>query len=219
MSLLLYGVTEAGGAPAWGVGLDDEPLRTIVEGPLAAIVSDHPSAGPEPASERLRDYELTVHRLMERHAILPVRFGSVLADEGAARSLLRRRRRDLLSRVRRVRGAVELALRASWRRGSEDVPTFRPPSGTSYLRERLELRQSARRVATELDPLSAVALWSVRTLVPEPGLPVLDAYLVERGRVAEFVALVRQLGDYLDDVDLTCTGPWPPYSFAVGAPV
>ncbi len=171
MSLLLYGVTEAGGAPAWGVGLDDEPLRTIVEGPLAAIVSDHPSAGPEPASERLRDYELTVHRLMERHAILPVRFGSVLADEGAARALLRRRRRDLLSRVRRVRGAVELAP------------------------------------------------WSVRTLAPEPGLPVLDAYLVERSRVAEFVALVRQLGDYLDDVDLTCTGPWPPYSFAVGAPL
>ena len=138
MTLLLYGVAEAGGAPAWGVGLDDKPLQTIVEGPLAAIVSDHASAAPEPASERLRDYELTVRRLMERDAILPVRFGSLLADEGAARALLRRRRRDLLSRVRRVRGAVELALRASWRRGADGRPGVRPPSGTSYLRERLE---------------------------------------------------------------------------------
>ncbi|HTX08917.1 MAG TPA: GvpL/GvpF family gas vesicle protein [Solirubrobacteraceae bacterium] len=219
MSLLLYGVAEAGGAPASGVGLDHKPLRTIVEGPLAAIVSDHSSADPEPAGERLRDYELTVRRLMERDAILPVRFGSVLADEGAARALLRRRRRDLLSRVRRVRGAVELALRASWRRDADGGPGVRPPAGTSYLRERLERRQSARRVATELDPLSALALWSRRTVAPEPDLPVLDAYLVERGRVAEFVALVGQLGDYLDEVDLTCTGPWPPYSFAVGAPV
>jgi hypothetical protein len=219
LSLLLYGVAEAGGTPATGVGMDDRPLRTIVEGPLAAIVSDHPGIDPEPASERLRDYELTVRRLMERDAILPVRFGSVLADDGAARALLRRRRRDLLSRVRRVRGAVELALRASWRGGAEDGADVRPPSGTSYLRQRLELRQNARRVATELDPLSALALGSLRTLSPEPGLPVLDTYLVERGRVAEFVALVRQLGDYLDDVDLTCTGPWPPYSFAVGAPV
>jgi hypothetical protein len=127
------------------------------------------------------------------------------------------RQRDYELTFRRLMesGAVELTLRATWRRGAGE----RTPSGASYLRERLELRQSARRVATELDPLSAVALWSLRTLAPEPGLPVLDAYLVERGRVAEFVALVGQLGDYLDDVDLTCTGPSPPYSFAAGAPV
>lgn len=219
MSLVLYGVAEASAAPVSGVGLDDRPLHAVVEGPLAAIVSDHPSAGPEPATERLRDYELTMRRLMERDAILPARFGSVLADEGAARALLRRRHRDLLSRVRRVRGAVELALRASWRRGAQGTPGDRSPSGTSYLRERLELRQSARRVASELDPLSALALSSLRTVSPEPDLPVLDAYLVERDRVGEFVALVRQLDDDLDDVDLTCTGPWPPYSFAEGAPV
>lgn len=216
---MLYGVAEASGLPVVGVGLDDRPLHAVIEGPLAAIVSDHARADPEPGTERLRAYELTVRRLMERDAMLPARFGSVLADEGAARSLLRRRRRDLLSRVRRVGGAVELALRASWRRGAEGRPGDRPPSGTSYLRERLELRQSARRVASELDPLSALAVSSHRTLSPGSDLPVLDAYLVERDRVGEFVAMVRQLDGDLDDVDLTCTGPGPPYSFAEGAPV
>lgn len=216
---MLYGVAEASGAPVSGVGLDDRPLHAVVEGPLAAIVSDHAWTDPEPGTERLRDYELTVRRLMERDAILPARFGSVLADEGAARSLLRRRRRDLLSGVRRVRGAVELALRASWRHGAEGGPGDRPASGTSYLRERLELRQSARRVASELDPLSALAVSTLRTLSPASDLPVLDAYLVERDRVGEFVAMVRQLDGDLDDVDLTCTGPLPPYSFAEGAPV
>jgi hypothetical protein len=222
MSLLLYGVVEAGGVggnPIPVCGLDDEQLQTVVEGPLAAIVGEHHGAPPEPAVERLRDYERTVRALMESGAILPARYGSVLADEGAVRALLRRRRRDLLARVRRVRGAVELALRASWRGGDETPLDARPPSGTSYLRERLELRQSARRVASELDPLTALARSSRRTLVPAPGLPVLDAYLVERERVREFVALVRQLDDRLDDVELTCTGPWPPYSFAEGAPV
>jgi hypothetical protein len=32
--------------------------------------------------------------------------------------------------------------------------------------------------------------------------------------VAEFVALVAELGDLLDGVELVCTGPCPPYSFA-----
>ena len=94
------------------------------------------------------------------------------------------------------------------------MPEARRRSGASYLRDRLELRQSARRVASELDPLTALALSSRRALVPRPDLPVLDVYLVDRGRVDEFVALVQQLGDLLDEVDLVCSGPWPPYSFA-----
>lgn len=222
MSLLLYGVVEAGGAGGDLIsvrGLDDEQLQTVVEGPLAAIVSEHHGGPPEPAIERLYDYERTVRGLMDSRAILPARYGSMLADEGAVRALLRRRRRDLLARVHRVRGAVELALRASWRGGAKTPLEPRPPSGTSYLRERLERRQSARRLASELDPLTALARSSRRTLAPAPDLPVLDAYLVERERVREFVAMVRQLDDRLDDVELTCTGPWPPYSFVEGAPV
>jgi hypothetical protein len=219
MSLLLYGVVEAGGGAVTGVGLDDRRLRTVLEGPLAAIVTEHEGNPPEPAIERLREYEQTVRRLMDGGAILPARFGSVLADEGTVHALLRRRRRDLLVRVRRVRGAVELALRASWRGGTRTPRQTAPASGTSYLRERLELRQSARRVASELDPLSSLARSSRRTLAPAPHLPVTEAYLVECDRVREFVALVRQLDDRLDDVELTCTGPWPPYSFAEGAPV
>lgn len=110
-------------------------------------------------------------------------------------------------------------MRASWRDGAGAVLSARPQSGASYLRDRLELRQSARRVASELDPLTAVARSSRRALVPRPDLPVLDAYLVDRGRVDEFLELVEQLDDCLEDVELVCTGPWPPYSFAEGAPV
>jgi hypothetical protein len=84
----------------------------------------------------------------------------------------------------------------------------------AYLRDRLETRQSARRLASQLDPLTALARSIRRTLGTQPNLPVLDAYLVDRGRVGEFVALVHELGGCLDDVELVCTGPCPPYSFA-----
>jgi hypothetical protein len=219
MSLLAYGIVEAGGVDPFGRGLDDLPLFGIIEGPLEAIVSDHDGGAPEATVAALGTYERAVRRLMDRGAILPAQFGSVLPDEDAVRGLLRGRRRDLLTRLRQVRGAVEIGLRASWRDDASVALDPRPPSGSSYLRERLELRQSARRVASELDPLTALARGSRRALAPRPDLPVLDAYLVDRGRVGEFVALVEQLDDRLDDVELVCTGPWPPYSFAEGAPV
>jgi Gas vesicle synthesis protein GvpL/GvpF len=219
MSLLVYGIVEAGDVEPTGCGLDDHPLHVVTEEPLAAIVSDHDDRPPERTAAALGLYERTVRGVMDLGAILPAQFGSLVADEYAVRELLRRRRKDLLARLRGVRGAVEIGLRASWLGRADDALDLRPPSGTSYLRTRLELRQSARRVATVLDPLASLARGSRRALVPRPDLPVLDAYLVDRGRVPEFVAMVEQLDDRLDDVELVCTGPWPPYSFAEGTPV
>ena len=219
MSLLVYGIVEATGGDASGVGLDGQPLYAVVEGPLSALVSDHFGGPLEPTADALSAYEQTVRALMERGTVLPAKFGSVVEDETAVRELLRRRRKDLVARLVRVRGAVEIGLRASWRDGSRVPSDARSQSGSSYLRDRLELRQSARRVASELDPLGALARSSRRAIAPRPDLPVLNAYLVDSGRVSEFVELVEQLDDRLDEVELVCTGPWPPYSFAEGAPV
>lgn len=217
MSLLVYAIAERGGIVTSGVGLEDRPLRAVSEGALLAVVSDHQGPGPEPTAAALSAYERTIRRLMARAAILPAQFASVLDDEAAVRSLLRERRDDLLARLRGVRGAVEIGLRASWR-DDHVLSEVLPASGTSYLRGRLERRQNARRVASQLDPLAALARSSRRAVAPRPDLPVLDAYLVDRGRVREFVALVEQLDHGLEDVELVCTGPWPPYSFAQGAP-
>ena len=219
MSLLVYGIVEAHDADTSGFGLEGRRLRAIVEGPLVAVVADQDGGDPEPTPASLRSYERTVRWLMERGPVLPAPFGSVVDDEPGLRGLLRRRRRDLLARLHRFRGAVEIGLRVNWRDAGRGPWDTRPPTSASYLRDRLELRQSARRVASELDPLTALGLSSRRALVPQPDLPVLNAYLVDRARVDEFVALVAQLSDGMDDVELVCTGPWPPYSFAEGAPV
>ncbi len=219
MSLLVYGIVESGEVAPAGRGLDDQPLYGVAEDGLMAIVSDHESRVPESTASALQTYERTVRRLMDGGAILPAQFGSLLPDAPGVRQLLRNRRKDLLGRLARVRGAVEIGLRASWRESVAATLERRPTSGSSYLRDRLEARQNARRVATELDPLTALARGSRRALAPRPDLPVLDAYLVDRGRVSEFVAMVEQLDDRLEDVELVCTGPWPPYSFAEGTPV
>jgi Gas vesicle synthesis protein GvpL/GvpF len=214
MSLFLYGVVEADAGTLVGTGIDDRPLRAIADGPLVAIVTDHDDPDPLASSGALDEYERTVQRLMNFRAILPAPFGRVLADDEAVRAMLRRRRPDLLARLDGVRGAVELGIHARWRDAGDESQDPRSQSGAAYLRARLETRQSARRLATELDPLTALARSIRRALIPQRDLPVLDAYLVDRTRVAEFVALVAELGDLLDGVELICTGPCPPYSFA-----
>ncbi|MGH2859337.1 MAG: GvpL/GvpF family gas vesicle protein [Solirubrobacteraceae bacterium] len=221
MSLLVYGIVEAGtSAEGLGDGLDGRALGFVAEGPLLAVVSDHGDAPAlAPTAAALRTYDGAIRRLMERDAILPARFGSVLKDEPAVRELLRRRHEDLLPRLRRTRGAVEIALRATWRSAAFQRPQIAPQSGTAYLREGLQLRRRARGVAAELDSVSAFARSARRTLIPRRDVAVLDAYLVGRQRVDELVAMVERLDRRLDDVELVCTGPWPPYSFAQGAPV
>jgi hypothetical protein len=46
------------------------------------------------------------------------------------------------------------------------------------------------------------------------GSPVRLAYLVDEDAVEPFQQLVRDLESELGQVQLACTGPWPPYSFA-----
>ncbi|MBV8221451.1 MAG: GvpL/GvpF family gas vesicle protein [Solirubrobacterales bacterium] len=216
MSLLVYGVVGANGAAVVGTGIDDRPLRAVTEGRLMAIVTDHDGPGPDPDDATLDAYERTVQTLTDLRAILPAPFGRVLEDDDDVRAMLRRRRRDLLACLDRVHGAVELGLSAHWRGASDVIPDPRTETGVAYLRDRLEMRQSARRLASELDPLTTLARSIRRALSTRRDLPVRHAYLVDRGRVTEFVALVAELGDRLDDVELVCTGPCPPYSFADG---
>jgi len=216
MSRLVYGVVSANGTAEFGTGIDDRPLRSVREGLLMAIVTDHDGPGPDPDETTLDAYERTVQRLMESRAILPAPFGRVLDDDDDVRAMLRRRRRDLLARLDRVHGAVELGLSARWLGAAGTARDPRMETGVAYLRNRLEMRESARRLASELDPLTALARSISRALSTRRDLPVCDAYLVDRGRVKEFVALVAELGDRLEDVELVCTGPCPPYSFADG---
>jgi hypothetical protein len=209
MSVLVYGIAKRDAAPVKGRGLQRQPLRGVRAGPLVAIVSDHDDA-PRPAVETLWDYEQTVERIAQLHPMVPARFGGVLDDDAAVVEMLDSKHEGLLVALDKTCGAVELAVRASWQPPPEpDVHT-----GTSYMHARLELRRKAREVVDALTPLGELArAWSHK-LPARPGEPARLAYLVDRERVRDFAAAVEQLDNRLSGIELVCTGPWPPYSFA-----
>jgi hypothetical protein len=209
MSVLVYGIARSDVAPVKGHGLHQQPLRDVYAGPLVAIVSDHDDA-PDPAVGTLWEYEQTVERIAQLVPIVPARFGGVLDDDAAVVEMLEAKCETLLAALGQVRGAVELALRAMW----QQPPEPDSHTGASYMRARLDLRRRARTIADELMPLGQLSR-SIRCKLPaNPQQPLRCAYLVDRDAVAEFTASVEQLDEQLPGVDLVCTGPWPPYSFA-----
>jgi hypothetical protein len=221
--LYIYGVVEQ--APAdLGLGLGGSPLRAVRCGRVvAAVVSEH-ELPPEPEEERLWQHEAVVERLLEEGAVLPMRFGATVPDVQRLETFLRSREEEFVGLLAMVRGAVELSVRAELPRpGSEeeavgDAGTAR--SGTEYMRgRRRALRETEQAKERLHEPLKDLAR---RSLVLEArGAHGWEgvfraAYLVDAERVEAFARCVESLAEQLGG-EVSCTGPWPPYSFVVGA--
>jgi hypothetical protein len=183
----------------------EPPLMAVRCGGLSALCA--PAEETAVTADALWRREAALEALMEHRDLLPVRFGTLIADEQAAARALADRRRELEAGLERVRGAVELALRVHARE-----PADEPVSGSAYMRAKAARTQAAARLHT---PLAALARASV--VRPAPEL-LRAAYLVERGAVGPFVARVHELQREHVALSLLCTGPWPPYSFAEDRP-
>jgi hypothetical protein len=188
------------------VAVTDDP--TPPEPPLRAVPCDGvsvlcaPAREGEPDAEALWEREALLERLMEDRDLLPVRFGTVVADERAAAEAISPRSDELARALERVRGAVELSVRAV-----ENEPGGQAASGSEYLEGRIAGERRARAVH---EPLAAIARDSAVLDGPEA---LRAAYLVDRREVDAFVERFRGLQREHRELSVVCTGPWPPYSF------
>jgi hypothetical protein len=220
--IYVYAITDSVPEPL-AIGLYGAPLRAVSTDGLAAIVSEHEKA-PQAGVEELWRHEDVVEGLAEEFAVLPMRFGITAASEDELESVLRSRHEEFKTLLDEVRGAVELSVRVveaappaeevvSCSVGGGPAP---PQTGTEYMRKRsraLSAREHAE--ARYHQPLEALSLSSH---VASARLGTGDfkaAYLVEADRVEAFTALVARLGRE-GAASVSCTGPWPPYSFVSG---
>jgi hypothetical protein len=192
-------------------GLAGASLEGIAGGQLLAVVSRHERMPEEPPLDALWGHERVIEALMAERAVLPMRFGTRLRDADAVQAALAARRELLLDALDRVRGRVELAVRAI---GSEadTAPSSAPAatSGREYLRARI---RSSRSGASLHEPLAAVAVAARRWPERAPGELLRASYLVEQPAVSQFRSTVQRLQREHPEAALLCTGPWPAYSF------
>ncbi|MDP3046405.1 MAG: GvpL/GvpF family gas vesicle protein [Chloroflexota bacterium] len=240
----LYAITDRPEAPlpvipaiAKGIvenGPEGPPPTSLAYRDIAAVISPL-TVSEVPATEaNLWRHEAVVESLMADRTVLPVRFGTVLADETAVRSFLAARYAGFVAGLQRVRGRVELGLRVLWEiadsewqmadRNHQPSAIGHQPSaisGREYLLARLEeehrtqaQRQRAEALAAALHaPLSRLAAENIQQVLVTPSLLLKAAYLVERGRVTSFQQETEALSAAYPSLHFVCTGPWPAYSF------
>ena len=189
-------------------------LAAVPHAGLAMIVG--PLEGGGSAVERMWRYEAVIESLTRGRDLLPMRYGTVLADAAAATAQLAARRDEFARALDRVSGAAEVSVRAAEVTRPTDEPPIsdRSSVGVAYLETTAAAARRAAAVGRAIhQPLALAARASIVRNRRRAGELLTAAYLVERTHVAAFGELVGDLQDRHPELALLCTGPWPPYSF------
>lgn len=191
----------------------------------------------------VRSHNRVVEAIHAQQAILPARFGVVYADTRDIQSALRSVCDSLLPQLHRLEGCDEWALhlyanRAAVRervvagnpalaRLREEFVAARP--GRAYFLERQlreELDGATRQALATLarnafDRLTAVAIAGQVNPVGAGADSATEveilraAFLLARDEAERFDAELCSVADAGEGIRCECSGPWPPYSFAV----
>lgn len=208
--IYLYGVIEPGASAPETTGLDGQPLEVVPAGQVAGLTSRHEGSAFTPAPEALWAHDRVLEAAMGCGPVLPARFASTFPDPGGLVESLQREGADLRRRLDDVRGCVELAVRLLLPASDCSLPG----DGRGYLNARLLQRQESRRAIEQtLEPLSKHAVKSHRSPIGGDSGTLSASYLVRVGEVEDFAERVRRLSEHHAELSLSCTGPWPPYSF------
>ena len=198
--ITLYAVTWRAAAPT----VNDDGLVVLADGDLAMV------AGPTPATTNRGDalsYGRTVEQVASSADVLPFRYGTTVADTDEARALLREHGSAWVARLQKVEGCAELAIRATPPAPDQE----RAESGAEHLGRLVSRSRLLNAAEGELGDLLTGRCRVVRRLAGHEDLKL--SCLVERPSVERVRSVLEEWASTRDDLDVTVTGPWAPYSF------
>src|SRR6476620_7634713 len=112
MSLYIYAIAQADGL---GIdipkGIAEQPVYWIASGSLGAFVSDYQATTIRAERRHIAASQRVLRALQAEIDLLPMTFGTLTATTEAVVDLLSRHRDELLTRLSRLSGAVEMGLR------------------------------------------------------------------------------------------------------------
>lgn len=215
-------------------------VRIVVGDGLGVVVSDYygeefRGLSKEELVRCLLAHQQAIERVMERHTVLPVKFGTTLDSPEEVRALVAQAHGDLVKALDLMRDKVEVEVAATWDINrvlhevgqEEEVVRAREAiaaRGSPTLEDKVRLGQvvkaclDRRRNAYRermLDILRPLAISVVPNALVAEEMVMNVAFLVERVWQRELEERVRELDSLFDnEVTFRVIGPLPPYSFS-----
>ncbi|HEY6361346.1 MAG TPA: GvpL/GvpF family gas vesicle protein [Vicinamibacterales bacterium] len=229
MTLCVYSLASPPGGRIIAIGIGGERLSAITVGRVAAIAGEL-ARPPRPSETALRGYDRVLRSLSERlPAVIPVRFGTCVADLDELTMILRARQETFRSSLRAVRGRVQMTVRVVPGSGIRDPgseersPTAdrgsRVPgpgshvTGVAYMRARATALGREREIPG-FDPVrQAVRRWVRDERVERRGRVASVYHLVPRGSAQAYRRALERSAP-ATGIRVMVSGPWPPYAFS-----
>ena len=222
-------------------GIDHADVYSEPHEGICALVSRTPthhleSLPRETVLRNLAIYQAVIERVMEKHQVLPVKYGTLLGDDQELHNVLVKGKNAILNQFGKMQNKQELDVVALWNDMEgilsqigktpevtmlKDCAAMACPDEAAALRVAVGkevkacLDEKSRQKATEvLDVLGTVSEDYVSHALMDDSMIMNAAFLLEKEKKQAFEKTVSQLDQrYEDSVLFRLIGPLPPYSF------
>jgi len=171
---------------------------------LGALVSETTYVAPSPTAQQVAEYRRVVEGAFSRQTIVPAPFGAVFRGRDSLTRWLELHYFTLIEAVTFV--ADRAMARVSVSYGDE-------PENTTTMSIDADLLDRAADESFRLLRRHAVASLVINNHAGEAGPAARASFLIERERWDVFNEIVREEQKRLREMQVECTGPWPPYDF------
>ena len=237
----VYAITDEAKERDYGnIGIDGADVYTIRQGALAAVVSDTLNKKIRPERRKLTAHHEVIAKLMTKHTVLPVTFGTLAGTAKSLLDMLKKNQTLFGQQLKRVNGKVEMGLNVVWNVDniSEYFVNRYPELAESRDEMFTSQHEPTRDQKIELGRLFEQLLIQEREVHTKAVIKVLSrhcadikqnkprqerevmrlACLVDRSEQEKFeeegVLLASRLFD--DNYTFNFSGPWSPYNFVTG---
>jgi len=239
----IYGIIDSSNEIDFNIsGLNGpSPVYSIAHEDLSCVVSNYlgqefSSISKEEVVRCLLAHQVVVEHVMREHAVLPVKFGTVLTTSDEVRSLLSQGYSQFVDALAWIQDKVEIEVAATWDkkqilqeiRAEPEIfcaakaiasrPEQQTLQGQIQLGQMVKASIDKRRQSyweRMINFLMSVAIDVQHNALVSDEMVMNVAFLVDKSCQEEFDSCVKQLDDlFCNQINFRIIGPLPPYTFA-----
>ena len=206
-------------------GVNANPVRGFPCGEFVVIVSEIEHGQPLPEQSAMQHARI-VSECFKVATLLPFKFGTVFESDEALRHAVRNNKKTFADSIAKLRGKSEMHIKVTVRREAaiaEVLSVLPHKAGGEYLtrlkeqanRDR-ERQSRARALTVQVSKLLNPLQEEVSCKKVTAGMVLDIAHLIDSAGVEKYQSRYSSALRQFKDVEISLSGPWPPYHFMPG---